>query len=240
MPRGLPDYYNPDTLVSQRLANVEEIVNHQRGIASLDNRGRTLWFTRFADGVADWYKANVGDGSDPAASTTLALVAPNSMLLAAGTDSGNGLSQATKRVYVKDIRKAGFEFSVYYDADLADTNFGFNYYNGTNRVQGLVRVDRDAKAIQVADNGTPVTVASLPTSAAAGFWLMIKFVVDFENEVYERLLIGLKQYDISEYALELIANSDQGALFTRFTSYPVDDNTNVAYVGHAALTIDEP
>lgn len=240
MPRGLPDYYNPDTLVSQRLANVEDIVTILQGVANLDNRGRILSFEHFAEGVAGWNTIITGNGVAAVACTAEALIAPACLWLNAGTDSGGGTSAAQKRVNVREIKKAGFEFSFHYRTISAQLDAGFGYNKAATWLHGTVRIDRDAKAVQIKDDAAFKTVVTLPTAPLAGEWLTIKLVIDFENEAYDRLLVGQTQFDISEYALADSAATDDGFLRAQLYTNPFDDNNNYAYIGHAALTIDEP
>ena len=240
MPRGLPDYYNPDTLVSQRLANVEEVVTAVQGLANLDNRGTTLSFEHFAEGLSGWNTLKTGNGVLAVASTAEALIEPACMLLNSGTDSGGGTTTAQKRLNVRDVKKAGFEFSFHYRTIAAKLSAGFGYSNGTKWYHGSVIIDRSAKVIQITDDLTPTTIVSLPTAPLAGDWLIVKLVIDFENAAYVRLLVGQTQFDISEYALYDTADANAGFLRAQFVTDAFDDSSNYAYIGHVAITIDEP
>jgi hypothetical protein len=240
MPRGLPDYYNPDTLVSQRLANVEEVVTAIQGIANLDNRGTTLSFEHFAEGISGWNTLKTGDGVLAVVSTAEALIEPVCMLLNGGSDSGGGTTTAQKRINVRGIAKVGFEFSFHYRRVAAKLTAGFGYSNGVTWYHGSVIIDRSAKVIQITDDLTPTTIVTLPTSPIAGDWLIVKLVIDFENAAYVRLLVGQTQFDISEYALYDTADANAGFLRAQFLADAKDDSGAYAYIGHVAITIDEP
>lgn len=240
MPRGLPDYYNPDTLVSQRLANVEEIVTILQGIANLDNRGRTLYYTHFDEGVNGWYKAKSGDGVVPVATINEAEIEPASFKMDAGTDGGNGTTTTEKSFLVQEIKVAGLEFSLAHRANSAEVTIVFSYDNGTIRLYGQLVYDPNATTLYIMDNSTPVAVVDLPGAISPTDWLQIKLVVDFENQEYVRLLVGLDQIDISGYSLPTMPTVLPGILFARFETDAQGDTGDIAYVGHVAITIDEP
>jgi len=240
MPRGLPDYYNPDTLVSQRLANVEELLTLMRGVASIDNRGRTFYYSNFGEGIRSWRLKNFFDGSLPVCSALQAEVDPASMEMDAGTLSGSGENYAEKRFRIHDLKKAGLEFSLAHYNDSAKVAGILAYDNGTNYVQGRIDIDQVAKTVEIYDDDTPVTVVTLPASYAQIDWLPVKVVFDFENGIYLRLLVGLRQYDLTKYSLSLGGTVQEGVFITHIKGIAVDDGDNIAYIGHVAITVDEP
>ena len=240
MPRGLPDYYNPDTLVSQRLANVEEVVTAVQGIANLDNRGRTLYYTHFAEGMAGWTTSKTGDGVLAVASTAEAEIDPACMLMDAGTQTGSGISVASKQFIVHDIKSAGVEVSFIYYPNMPSLLLLFSYNNGLIYVHGRVTIDENAKEIQVWDNITLTSVFTLPASTPVYGWLTLKLVCDFITPGYVRLLVGLDQIDISEYAIKTSASLQPGILNFQLSGTAQGDGVNIAYIGHVAITIDEP
>ena len=240
MPRGLPDYYNPDTLVSQRLANVEEIVTHQRGIASLDNRGRTLYYTNFGDGVYDWLCSKSNDGVVPVASIDYAEIAPCSLKMDAGTDTGGGWSNVHKDFRLFDIGKAGFEFSFGYYAETARILAQFYYNDGITSHTALITVDYDARKMYVYDDGVKTALFDLPGDPDYLSWTPVKIVMNFETNMYERIIIGQEQFDLSSYVMQSGLASLKGYLSAQFTADAQDDGTNIAYIGHVAVTVDEP
>jgi len=240
MPRGLPDYYNPDTLVSQRLANVEEVVTAVQGIANLDNRGRTLYYTHFAEGLGGWTTSKTGDGVLAVASTAEAEIDPACMLIKAGTQSGSGISHASKQFIVHNIKSAGVEFSFIYYPNMPSLLLTFSYNNGTDYVHGRVTIDENAKVIQVWDDTTPTNVFTLPASLPVYGWLTLKLVCDFITPAYVRLLVGLDQYDISEYEIKSTDTLQPGILNAKISATAQGDGVNIAYIGHVAITIDEP
>lgn len=240
MPRGLPDYYNPDTLVSQRLANVEEIVTALRGVPSLDNRGRTIFFDNFKDGVAAYYLTSGGDGSDAVADTSIAEVPPNSLYFECGTDAGSGSSTAWRIIRSIAAKKVGFEVSIGFTAALPDITCMLRYDDGDNQLEGRWELDGNNGIITVWDVNTPKVIATMTAEPGRTGWLPIKIVLDFENRVYTRCLVGLSSIDVSDYSLRSIATAYEGQLSLYLNGTAQDDATNEMYVGHIAITADEP
>ena len=240
MPRGLPDYYNPDTLVSQRLANVEELATLLRGIADSDNRGRTLWHDHFENGLNGWFLTNAGDGEDPVASIDHAEIEPASMKMDSGTDGGGGTCHADKIFRIHNLKKAGLEFSYAHYNDSAELQVIFAWDNGTNYIWGRIDIDQLAKKIYIYDGLSATEVADLPTASTVPHWLTIKLVIDFVTPTYERLIIGQDEIDISAYSPYEASPDKKGLLIGRFLTDALDDGDNIAYVGHVTFTIDEP
>lgn len=240
MPRGLPDYYNPDTLVSQRLANVEEVVSAVQGIANLDNRGRTFYYDHFGEGVNGWSKAKGGDAVEAAASTAKAEIEPASLKINSGTDTGNGSAIVAKSWLINDIKSGGLEFSYIHNTIAPELTVDLIYDNGTLRLFGRLVFDHDAGTVSILDNITLRTVYTLPGGATPFKWLTVKIVCDFETPAYVRFLAGLEQTDISAYSIATNPSQVAGTLEVRFTADALDDNENTAFIGHVTLTIDEP
>jgi len=241
MPRGLPDYYNPDTLVSQRLANVEEVVTAIRGISGIDNRGRTLFSDDFGEGLSGWLFLTSNDGEDAVAVTAQALVPPASAFLDAGTLGGEGSSYIYKPFQLGASSKLGIEASFLY-TDHAPDILIFMFYNlsGT-RYAARMAVSPVTGDVEIEISTGYVSVGSVGYNGVInGPWLSLKLVADFVNGKYVRALIGQTQIDLSDYSLIPAAVARPGE-----TSFWVQCRagravTNDGYVGHVAGTVDEP
>lgn len=240
MPRGLPDYFNPDTLVAQRLANMDELLTALRGISSVDNRGRTLYFDNFANGEHGWQNTKTGDGVVPIASTNQAEVAPSSLEMDSGTDTGGGACQSVKRFRLFNVRKAGLEFSFAYYANTPWIQAAFYYNDGTASYQGILVIDYDASKLYLYDGAVKTEVMDLPSDAGAIAWLPIKLVIDIEAGTNLRLIVGQTEIDVTGYDLKSSPTSLEGILQIQFNTDAQDDGTNIAYIGHVNVTIDEP
>lgn len=241
MPRGLPDYFNPDTIVSQRLANVEEVVTHLRLIASLDNRGRTLFFDPFHETLASWQTGKSFDGVVAVLSTDQAYIPPSSVFIDAGTSGGNGLSYMLRYFYLGASTNLGLETSFLYNENSPNFRLDITYNLVGQEYFAVLEVLPLTGVIRIWFDGDWLTIGNVGFVAPSGGpWLPLKLVADFANALYIRALIGQLQIDLSAYSLGASAVAKPGQAEYRLQCAAVNAVTNHAYVGHAVGTVDEP
>lgn len=241
MPRGLPDYYNPDTLVSQRLANVEEVVTAIQKIGNIDNRGRTLFFDPFNENFSGWVINYEDYAAFPVISTGQAFIPPASAYLDAGKTGDDSNSRLTKIIQLGASARLGFETSYWYHKDAGYLCVDLRY--------DLAGADHFARLDVLPASGVVriwpptglVTIGNVGYNAwEEGAWLPIKLVADFATGRYVRVLIGQEQIDVSAYALNTTIVAVAGRAEFRLVCYPANAETNLCYIGHAAGTVDEP
>jgi len=241
MPRGLPDYYNPDTLVSQRLANVEEVVTALRGAASIDNRGRTLFLDDFNENLAGWAADVDGDGAYAVISTAQSFVPPASALLDAGTSGEGGETWLMKHVHLGASALLGLEVFCWYHEDAPQYWISIHYDLSGDGYLARLAIKPSNGDIRIYTPAGFVTVGNVGYNAGSeGVWLPIKIVGDFANGAYTRVLTGQEQIDISAYSLRTSYESLPGRATYKILGFAENAVTNLAYVGHAAGTVDEP
>ncbi len=241
MPRGLPDYYNPDTVVSQRLANVEEIVTHQRGIASIDNRGRTLFHEHFHENMSGWVQTAAGDASAGVIDTSLSIVPPSSAYFDAGTVGGSGAVLAEKYFQLGLSKRLGIEVSYWYSENAPEFRLVLRYGFEGSQYLCQTQILNTSSSVKIWTGGAWVTVADVGyTALAAGTWLPIKLVADFASGDYTRLLVGQVQVDLSAYPMNSSVLGVDGRADYRLWFGPVAAGDNDAYIGHVTGTVDEP
>jgi len=241
MPRGLPDYYNPDTLVSQRLANVEEVVTAVKRIASLDNRGRTLFYDDFGEGFAGWNPAYGGDGAAPVITTAKALVSPVGVLCDAGTLSGEGRSYIFKRFHLGASPRLGVEAFFYYYGFASIFRMNLEYNIGNDQYFARLEVLPLTGDLRIWVPSEWITVGNVGYARTNNApWLPLKLVADFASGTYTRLLVGQKQIDLSSYTLDSEAFSFPGFAEFELRCIAGDDNSNTGSIGLVAGTVDEP
>ena len=241
MPRGLPDYYNPDTLVSQRLANVEEVVTAVRKIASMDNRGRTLFFDNFNENLVGWAADVDGDGNNAVLSTAQAYIPPASALLDAGTSGEGGESWLEKHIHLGASALLGFETSYWYHEDAPQYWISMHYDLSGDGYLARLAVKPSNGDIRIYTPAGFVIVGNVGYSAGSeGVWLPIKLVGDFANGTYMRALAGQEQIDVSTYSLRTSYESLPGRATYKILGFAANAVTNDAYIGHATGTVDEP
>ncbi len=241
MPRGLPDYYNPDTLVSQRLANVEEVVTALRGVASLDNRGRTLFFDSFGEGLSGWVLSSEGAAASPVVSTGQAYIPPASVYLDAGNTGGDDNSKLTKIIQLGASALLGFETSYWYHGDAPLLRMDLRYDLAGDDYFARMEILPETGVIRIWSSSGWATIANVGYNAwSEGAWLPLKLVADFANGEYMRAIVGQEQIDLSAYALMSTVVAVSGRAEFRLTCFPSGDGADVGYIGHATGTVDEP
>jgi len=241
MPRGLPDYYNPDTLVSQRLANVEEVVTAIQKIANIDNRGRTLFFDSFGEGLSGWATSKSNDGVLGVASTAKALIPPASAFLDAGTVGSLGSSNMVKTVHLGASVLLGFETSFLYTNTAPDYRMLIYYNLLGNNFYARLDVQPITGIVRIYVPDEFITIGNIDYNGIAnGPWLLLKLVADFANGKYVRALVGHLEIDLSSYSLDSSASAQPDLSSFWLTVAAVRAVTNYGYIGHALGTVDEP
>ena len=241
MPRGLPDYYNPDTIVSQRLANVEEVITAVQRMASVDNRGRTIVFEHFNENLAGWIPVVGGDGAGGVISTTTAYIPPSSLYIDAGTSGGSGESYVMKSILLGETKRIGLETAIMYRSFAPLYQVILQYNRAGTNYEGRLTVNPADGVINIGVPGDWTAVGEIGfTPDSAYVWLPLKLVCDFEDNIYMRALIGQTQIDLTDSPLKASSVARPGAArFFLFTEANQAVN-NDAYFGYAAITVDEP
>lgn len=241
MPRGLPDYYNPDTIVSQRLANVEEVVTAIRKIGSIDNRGRTLFIDDFNEDLAGWVVSSEDAAADPVLSTGQAFIPPAAVYLDAGDTGGDDNSKLTKIIQLGASARIGFELSYWYHSDAPMLQAEIRYDLAGDDYFAYLSVTPADGAVRIWSSAGWTTICNVGYNAwSEGAWLPLKFVADFETGEYVRLLVGQEEYDISAYVLMSTILAVAGRAEFRLICYPTGEGADTGYIGHAVGTVDEP
>ena len=241
MPRGLPDYYNPDTIVSQRLANVEEVVTAVRKIGNIDNRGRTLFFDNFNSNLSGWVLGTDGDGAAGVISTAQAFIPPASALLDTGTLGGEGESSMLKRVQLGASALLGFETSFWYQEDAPWFRMEVRYDLAGDEFFARLEVRPASGEVRIHSSAGSTIIGDVGFVASGeGAWLPLKLVADFANGEYSRVLVGQEQIDVSAYAILSSVLALPGRAEFKLHCLAANAVTNDAYIGHAAGTVDEP
>lgn len=241
MARGLPDYYNPDTIVSQRLANVEEAVTAIKRMSSVDNRGRTFVFEHFNENMAGWDAVLSGDGVAGAISTDDAYIPPSSVVIDAGTLAGSGFSYLRKHIILGETKRVGIEAAVMYRNDAPEYQIFMTYNREGTNYEGRLSVLPADGVIKVGVPGDWNAVGNIGYNADAGnTWLPLKLVCDFEDNIFIRALIGQTQLDLEDYALTATSVASPGLARFFLWAEARSAAPNDAYFGYAAITVDEP
>jgi len=241
MPRGLPDYYNPDTIVSQRLANVEEVVTAVRGIGSIDNRGRTLFFDPFHETIKGWELLKSGDGEYPVLAAYRVLIPPSSAYFDTGTSGGDGLSQLMKRFHLGASTRLGFEAHILHN--VLCPNYKLRMFYDLGGVEFTARLEflPATGALRIFVSNNWVEIGNTGYGGYSGeIWLPLKLVADFESGQYVRALMGQEQIDLSSYSMDSSLILPPGIAAFDIRCEAANAGENSGFAGFANITVDEP
>lgn len=240
MPRGLPDYFNPDTVVSQRLFDLHTIMAALTRLVPIDGRGRIVYFNHFDEGLSGWYSSMGGDGVAPTLSTLYAEVPPCSVQLDGGTLAGGGSSFFRTRFYEKPAPIAGLDVALAFFPQDALTYLVLQYDAAPTRYDAELRFYNATGLTQLLTPTGWVTVATVGAFETPYLWLPVKMVCDFQTGYYSRVVLGQTNYDVSANPINTQATSQAGEVFLHIQSNGQEAAASLAYVGHVILTLDEP
>lgn len=240
MARGLPDFHNPETVVSQRLADLNDLLAAVIGVAPLDNRGRIFFLDRFQNGPVSWVASNAGDANAIVSSNAVSHIPPCSMRMDAGTVGGSGSTTLYAQFGAPTVTNIGLEFSHLYIDTGPRLEAALVYQGSANQLSGELRIHAETGVVEYKTGGAYTTLTTLTVPAAAGTWLPIKLVINIDDGEYERILVGTEQFDVSGNALVSAATGLVGQVRPVFISTPEGAGTRTTYLGYVILTLDEP
>jgi hypothetical protein len=240
MARGLPDYYNPDTAVSQRVVDMTSIMASIVRVAPIDGLGRPAFIETFGEGADRWHLDASGDAVVPVVRTQLPEITPASLYLDAGTLTGAGTCSALTQFFHPEATRFGFEVSISFIYDMGRMEVGIDVETGATEYTALWDMNIQTGALRLQVAGGMVTLDTLPWATSPYLWLPIKFAFDVSTGKYERFIMGSKRYDVSSYSMQTVPTTHAGRVFIGCQAYATGDGYNTIKLGHAILTLDEP
>lgn len=240
MARGFPDYQNPAYAIAARQVDFSDVVTSVLGTNTIDGRGRLWWVDTFRTNVSGWLSTKTGDGVVAAIDNTLSEIPPNSCKLVAGTVAGGGTVSMFREQYIGVPRRAGFQFSFWYQAGCPITTVQMYYSQGNDTQLAQFVVDPQSGNVTLTHTGGTEIIANLYPSTSQFGWATLKLVADFSTGKYVRFLYGLNQVDLDSYTIGTIAWSLYDTLRVRFQGAPFGAAIKAINVGHVLLTTDEP
>jgi hypothetical protein len=240
MARGLPDYYNPSTVVSQRLVDMSEVMAALAGLTTMDGRGHISFFETFKEGMGAWALEKTGNGEYPIASSVQAEVSPVSCYM--NTPHGQPANRSGMYIYriLPGQYRIGVEYSVYLTTITASLLVTLYIEYGGNYYDAVLTLTPSTSTLKIQGKTTSSRTFDLGDTPSYSAWIPIKLVIDASTGYAVRLLIGSTEYDVSDIELDTGAITGAGVTYLHIDarqSGAVDWET---YVGHVILTSDEP
>ncbi len=210
---------------------------------TFDRRGNVVWADGFESNINKWTSAVSGAGASVALSTLDAHNGVQSVRLVAGSDTLR-YAYINKYFFFPVLGKVGFEAHFSWDNNIEYVSLDFYLYDGTSRLDGVIRITPDTSVVQYKDSAgvyQALTVAHrLFASATIRPWVPVKLVADYETGKFTRLLVGINSWDLSAMSMKSSAAPGDPVmqLVTQITSKA---GTNaVCYVDDAIITQNEP
>lgn len=203
MAHGQPDYgmYSLAQTI-YKLTDMGELAARLGSIDTFDRRGDVVWFDDFEAAVLRWIVASSVGSPDPILSTTQQWMGVQSVYYATVAGAGE-YSEIQRNFPLIRLGKVGLEIWV----NLAILTPGYfmirlNILDGTNFAYCEIRLDSQARTASIV---TPLGTIVIATTCFPAFptrcWMPVKVVVDMDTDLYTRLLIGNREYNISAHAL---------------------------------------
>jgi hypothetical protein len=243
MARGHSDYgaFETDYFVIE--TPLSDVIAERQGFSRLDNRGRIIYFDDFRAGSMRWELGNNAPGVVPAytIANPYSIGYHGSMLLDPVGD--NGVSQLFTALVLPVSKKLGVEVGMRLLSNFGDIEIilGHNY-DGTTSKLATFQIEGGTGKIQIRNN-TTLTDIFTPSAVAQVLqsWISVKFVIDIENNSWERAMLGNQQFDLESYSLKNSVSSLQGytELIIRNTGASVTLIEPV-YIGYVVISGDEP
>ncbi len=238
--RGLPDYFNADTQVAQRLVDLTSVMAVIKGIPPIDGRGRIAYIDAFLEGLTAWVLLKGGDSSGFAVTTLGAEVPPCCALCTTGTAAGGGYSTMRKDFFTSFASKMGIEIA--WNITPGDTLMivSMHWYTSAGRLTGQAILNTDTGDIKLVTAGVDPVVANISPSIFSFAYYPIKLVCDFRTGFYSRLIVGQEEIDVSSIPLEHAAFTGIGEVITSIQVEAAGTGDETVKIGHYVLTLDEP
>ena len=241
MPRGGPDYQNPDYALAAAIPDVGALIVPMRGVAPIDGLGRIWFMDTFGQGLSAWRTFVTGAGVLACASIQYAQVAPASACLTTGPTPATDSSFMMYPVLPSGSSRQGIELGVMYGTGMPDTTVFLDIVVGANLVKGKFTLFPAAGVLRLFLGVGYVDLPILLAGTGNVYWLTLKLVLDASVPAYVRLIYGPYSMDLSAYAPALVAFNPAVAVHgVNISGAPSDYASQFLYVGHVILTADEP
>jgi len=242
MARGQPDYglYQPQFAIAG-LADLGEAVARLGSINVYDRRGFTIWMDDFEAPILRWRATYILNGQAPILSTTTSFRGVQSVYF--NTPAGvNSASFLDRRFPLIRLGKAGAEFWVQgFTKTIGYFAATFYIYDGTTPNYAELLYDTNAGTISIVHAaGTTVIAANVYMYNLQYYFLPIKLVVDMDSNMYSRLIVGEREFDLSAYQLVALPASTDRYILVGFTVRGSAADDMWMYLDNFILTQNEP
>jgi hypothetical protein len=240
MARGYPDYQNPVNQVAGRLVDFAGIQTAQLGLSTLDGLGRLVWVDRFGEGLSAWETYTLGAGLVPVIDDAISEIPPSSGRLRIAGLALGATSGIRRSFQFTDPNKVGVEFSVLFNAGNCVVDLNITRVLDAVNSYLIVRYSPLARTVQIIRGLDTWILVTYAAFTMARMWIPIKLVLDFENGVGRKLVIGCETFGLGAITLGGGAWADTDQLYIDISAVSYGVLATDQYIGHVYLTADEP
>jgi hypothetical protein len=242
MPRGAPDYSNVRAYgPMQRLDDMAELAARLGSPDRFERGGRIVYLESFEYGLSSWNPTTYGTGAEAILVPTIKNTGRFSARLTGGSD-GAGAVKIFRKFAYPVLNKYSAEFAVHFEAHTGDIRLRLVQHDGTTEYQYNVKYDPINDVLYYQDSaGDWQTIAEdLDLQSPYMGFHIFKLVADFENQVYERLVVDNETYDLSSYDAYSFTSGDCPNVRVDVLLYSETGYNGFSYVDDIILKQNEP
>jgi hypothetical protein len=242
MPHGTPDWWGVEpTDIVYQVQDAGEAAARQGSIDIFDRRGNVFFLDGFEEGLAKWETGGSGTGHKEEISATYAENGALSCRLRAGS-SNSHFAYIWRNVYTPSNKQVGIE--VWYKPVSQYESLGvvLEYYDGTLEHDAAVRLNFSTSKIEYRDDlAAWVELDDLISYPATGVpFYPLKLVVDFDTDLYKRLIHADAEYPMASLQFYTTADARAPSMTVTISHVGVNGQNGELYVENVILTQNEP
>jgi len=239
---GHPDYgQSSPTRVIAPVSDLGELAVRLGSIAAFNRAGNVLLLDDFEDGIVGWGTELTGAGSSVAVDTAAAYRGAKSVLLTANNGAAIGIAGINKFIVAPEIKSVGMEYTFAFGTEYSSLSIYLLADNGAQRQTFEFRLNYGTGTVQVFNVSAYATVGTLALfSNDSNHYHTIKVVCDPENGAYVRAMIDFLDFDLRNYAPQVVSLVGMYAQQTRFLFRSRSGQTDTCRVDNFIYTINEP
>lgn len=226
---------------SHPVGDLAELAARLGSIVTFDGRGSVFWFDEFEDGLHKWFAYGSGTGN----AQTVDQAAVSRGMYAAKLVTGTTISKNSNLVRYfpyPALGKWGVETSFNATTGMTYTLLSVGMYDGTTYHRGNVRYDWSALKLQYQDtNGDWQDIATGVDLPESDFLFhILKVVLDFDNDLFVRVLLNHLEYDLSSIAMRTSDDSAGPYTAIQIQAQITGVVAQTTLVDYVIVTRDEP
>lgn len=221
--------------------DLAELAARLGSVVTFNREGSIVHIETFEHGIAPWNPTGYGTGSAVVQSSDTWRSSGYSCKMTAGSD-GIAAAKIFRKFPYPQLGRYGLEFSWTHGQTPLYLQWRLFYHDGTNDHEFSCRYRTANKDLQVKDSDNVFYTFATGVDLMPGYagFQSFKLVVDFVNDVYDRLIVNQAEYDLSAYKPYVFAASDAPSVRVDIDLWGHAGANDYSYVDDIILTQNEP